>query len=297
MIPLIYPAPFADGGAAALAAELGANLGIIEARRFPDDEALVRVADNPAGRAAIVVAALDRPDPKLTGLWLLLRTLGQLGAASVTLVAPYLPYMRQDIAFRPGEAVSSRLLAEWLGPTIDNLVTVDPHLHRIHDLGPLWTARTELVRAAPAIADWLRREVPDAVVVGPDEESEQWAAEVARLAEVPHTVLQKTRRGDRDVEVTLPDPAVVAGRTPVLVDDIISTARTMVATVGHLQRMGLPAPICIGVHAVFAGDAEKVLADAGAARIVTCDTLPHPTNTISLRPAIADAVRRVLALT
>lgn len=294
MRPLVYPAPFADGGAAALALALGAEAGAIESRRFPDEEALVRVIDDPRGRDAVVVAALDRPDPKLTGLWLLLRTLRQLGAESVTLVAPYLPYMRQDVAFRPGEAVSSRLLAEWLGPTIDSLITVDPHLHRIHGLGPLWTARTELVHAAPAIADWLRREVPDAVVVGPDEESEQWAAEVARLADVPHTVLQKTRRGDRDVAVTLPDPTVVAGRTPVLVDDIISTARTMVATIGHLQHMGLPAPVCIGVHAVFAGDAAKVLAEAGAARIVTCDTLPHPTNAISLRPAIAAAVCRLL---
>lgn len=294
MKPLVYPAPFADGGASNLADALGADLGVVEARRFPDEEALVRVVDAPGGRHAVVVAALDRPDPKLTALWLLLKTLRHLDAASITLVAPYLPYMRQDQAFRPGEAVSGRLVAEWLGPTIDHLVTVDPHLHRIHDLGPLWTADIALVHAAPAIADWLRREVPDAVVIGPDEESAQWAAEVARLAGVPHTVLTKTRRGDRDVEVTLPDPTIVAGRTPVLVDDIISTARTMAATIGRLRGLGLPAPVCIGVHAVFAGDAAAALAAAGASRVVTCDTLPHPTNAIRLRPAIADAVRRVL---
>lgn len=291
---IVYPAPFADGAAAEIAELTGCEAGRIEARRFPDDEALVRVLDEPAGRPAVVVAALDRPDPKLPALWMLLRTLRQLGAPHITLVAPYLPYMRQDTAFRPGEAVSSRLVAEWLGPAIDALVTVDPHLHRIYNLGPLWTAHIEQVEAAPEIAAWLGREMPDAVVIGPDEESAQWAERVAELAGLPSTVLSKTRRGDHDVEVSLPDPAIVAGRRPVLVDDIISTARTMIATIGQLRQLGLPDPTCIGVHAVFAGDAQQALEAAGAARIVTCDTLPHSSNGIRLRPRIAEALRRIL---
>jgi ribose-phosphate pyrophosphokinase len=128
-------------------------------------------------------------------------------------------------------------------------------------------------------------------VIGPDGESEQWAAEVARGAGAPWLVLEKTRRGDRDVTVSVPDAGRLGGRTPVLVDDIISTARTMIAAVAHLVRLGsTPPPVCVGVHAVFAGDAQAELQAAGAARIVTTNTIAHPTNAIDIVPAIAAAL-------
>ena len=79
--------------------------------------------------------------------------------------------------------------------------------------------------------------------------------------------------------------------TPVLVDDIISTARTMIETVGHLKKAGMKAPVCIGVHAVFAGNAYQDLKKAGA-KVVTCNTIPHESNGIDLSSILA---ARVLA--
>jgi len=83
--------------------------------------------------------------------------------------------------------------------------------------------------------------------------------------------------------------------TPVLVDDIISTGRTMIETLGHLSRAGMSPAICIGVHGLFADDALEDLRRAGARQVVTCDSIPHTTNQIALGPFLADAVRSLIA--
>jgi len=286
---VVLPATGADVLADRLAAALGAERGALEVRRFPDDETYVRVDTPLAGREVIVAAALRSPDPALVPLALLATTARDLGARRVGVVAPYLPYMRQDARFRPGEGVTSRYVARWLSGLIDWLVTVDPHLHRHRHLADVYEIPATALSAAPAIAAWLRAHVPAPVLVGPDAESA-----VATLAGAPCIVLDKRRHGDRAVDVSVPDVERWRTHTPVLVDDIISTARTMSETVGHLRRAGMPAAICIGVHAVFADDAEGALARAGAAAVVTCDTIAHATNAIPTLDLLVDGVRRHL---
>lgn len=84
--------------------------------------------------------------------------------------------------------------------------------------------------------------------------------------------------------------------TPVLVDDIISTGHTLLETLAHLRRAGLPAPVCVGVHAVMAGSAYADLLTAGAAKVVTCNTIAHASNGIDVTPLLAAAVRAQLPL-
>ena len=76
-----------------------------------------------------------------------------------------------------------------------------------------------------------------------------------------------------------------------LVDDIISSGRTMIETAVHLQQSGLKAPVCIGVHGIFAGDAYQELISAGISRIVTANTIPHESNVIDLTQGIIDGLR------
>lgn len=289
-VPLLlapWPTPLAHD----LAAALGAEPGALEVRRFPDGESFVRLDTSPAGRDVVVVASLDHPDEKLVALVLLCATARELGARSVRLVAPYLGYLRQDRRFRDGEAVSARVFPRLLGPWLDGLVTVDPHLHRIHDLAEVYDVPCRVVHAAPAIAAWVATHVDRPLIVGPDSESAQWAEDVATRAGAPWIVLEKVRHGDRDVEVSVPDVERWRDRTPVLVDDIVSTGRTLVQTLGHLARAGMRPATCVGVHALFAGDALDALRAAGAGRIVTTDAVTHPTNGIGLAEALADAVR------
>ena len=136
--------------------------------------------------------------------------------------------------------------------------------------------------------------VPDAVLIGQDVESTQWVAAVAAQAGVPHLILEKMRHGDRDVRVSVPDEETLRNRTPVLVDDIISTGQTMLATLGHLRRLGARPAVCIGVHAVFADGADAALLEAGAARVVTTNTIAHPSNAIDVADLLAGGIREVL---
>jgi ribose-phosphate pyrophosphokinase len=274
-----------------LAERLGAARCGLESRRFPDGEIYLRLLDEVQGLHVAVVAQLRDPDPQLPGLLFLADALRELGASSVGLVAPYLPYMRQDTRFHAGEAITSRSFAKLASNAFTWLVTMDPHLHRVASLDAIYDLRAVVVQSAESIAAWVRAEVMHPHIVGPDEESEQWVCDVAARAGCSYSVLRKHRSGDRSVELTLPNLDALRGRTPVLVDDIISSGQTMATTVRELVAMGFAAPICVGVHPVFAGAALAVLQAAGAARVVSCNTLPHPTNAIDVTIPLAEAVR------
>lgn len=293
-LPVVLAWPGQEALAATLVQALPGVLGEATVRRFPDGESFVRVERPVAGRPVVIACSLDRPDDKLVPLMLLAQAAREAGAARVLLAAPYLCYMRQDIAFHPGETASARHVARWLSAAVDGLATVDPHLHRIARLEDVYGVPCRHVRAAPAIAAWIAREVARPLLVGPDEESGQWVRDVADRAGAPAIVLTKQRRGDRDVQVSVPEVSRWAGHTPVLVDDIISTGRTLAETVAHLRRAGMAAPVCVAVHALFAPGAAEALREAGAARVVSGDTVAHPTNAIPLAQALTEGVRELL---
>jgi len=295
MTPLVLPLPGSEASAEVLAVHLNAPLGRVEARRFPDGESYLRLHDEPAGRDVVVVAGLRDPDPQALRLWFLAQTARELGARSVGLVAPYLPYMRQDARFAPGEAITSGTFARFISQAFDWLVTVDPHLHRLASLSEVYTIPATRVASASAIARWVTQQVSRPVIIGPDSESEQWAGEVATRVGCPSIVLHKRRLGDRRVEISIPDAQDFAGCSPVLIDDIVSSARTMAEAVHHVRTAFGRAPVCIGVHAVFAPDAMQALRDAGAEQVITCNTLPHESNAIDVMGDVAGAVREALA--
>ena len=294
MTTLIVPLPGNEALAEVVAQALSCDRGRLETRQFPDGESYLRFADDLGNRAVVLVCTLSRPNDKLLDLLFAAATARDLGAAKVGLVAPYLAYMRQDRRFREGEAVTSTHFATLLSGAVDWLVTVDPHLHRRTSLAEIYSIPATVLHAAPRIADWIARSVPNPVLVGPDAESAQWVHAVAEMAGAPSIVLEKLRRGDRDVSVSVPDIERWRDHTPVLVDDIISTARTMIETVTHLRRIGLAAPVCIGVHAVFADRAYDELHDAGAKGVVSCNTIPHPSNAIDVVPLLASGVQSLL---
>jgi len=293
MTRVAFAYPGFEAWAAALAPRVGAASGDYTLRRFPDGESYLQVHTPCEGIEAIVVAGLDRPDDKLAPLLLLAATLRDLGAARVGLVAPYLAYMRQDARFKPGEGITSHYFAKLLSAQFDWLVTVDPHLHRTPSLDAIYSIPSQVVHAAPAIAEWVAREVERPLLIGPDSESEQWVGAVAARADAPFRVLEKTRRGDRDVSVRLPPGEDWTGHTPVLVDDIISSGRTLLETIGQLRQLGLPVPVCAAVHGLFADDAWEALRATGA-RVVTTNTVIHPSNGIDVVPAVAAALNDLL---
>src|SRR5262249_54688079 len=174
--------------------------------------------------------------------------------------------------------------------TVDWLVPVDPHLPRLDSLAGVYTIPTTIARSAPAIARWIIDEVQRPVLIGPDAESMQWVSAVAERCGAPFMILEKTRRGDRDVSISSPDGAW-NGHTPVVIDDIVSTGRTMIEATRQLRAAGSPPPMCVAIHAVFADALNDALIDAGARGIVTCNTIRHATNRICIADQLAVAVR------
>jgi ribose-phosphate pyrophosphokinase len=289
MTRMLLPFPPQRTVANAIAPLLGARSGRLDWRHFPDGESLVTIEDGLDGIDVALVASLRNPDELGLPLRFAAATAREFGARSVGLIAPYLAYMRQDKRFNAGEAVSAPLFARFLEESFDWLVTADPHLHRNPELSKLYHIPVRRVATAPLIAEWIRDNVPNPVLIGPDGESGQWVSDIANRAGVPYQVLTKIRRGDRDVEVSLPSIDAARARTPVIVDDIASSGRTAIETLGHLRRLGLPPTICVVIHPVFAQNAYEQLLAAGPARVVSTDSIPHPSNAISLAGLLAQA--------
>lgn len=278
-----------DDQAAGLAAALDAPRALIDVHRFPDGESRVRLpTDLP--EHVVLCRSLHYPNEKLVELMLAAGAARALGAKRVTLVAPYLCYMRQDKAFHPGEAVSQGIIGRFLADLVDAVVTVDPHLHRVHDLAEAVPAgRAVAVSAAPAMGAFLAARGSRPLLVGPDQESEQWVATAARVARLDYVVAHKTRRGDRNVEVRLPEHDYT-GCDAVLVDDLASTGRTLAGAAVALRDAGAVRVDVLVTHALFVGDALDTLMATGVSELWSSDSIPHASNAFALAPDLAAAI-------
>lgn len=275
------------GPAGRLAEAMRLGLARIDLHRFPDGESLPTVRDT--ADHAIVYRSLDRPDDKLMPLLLAVDALRRAGARRISLVAPYMPYLRQDTVFAPGQPLSRDVIGALLGEQIDDLTTVDPHLHRTHDLSPVFAGKpVRVLSAVPAMAKALGP-APDTIVLGPDSESAPWARTLASALGAPFQTLAKTRSGDRLVDLALPDPPLFAGRRVILIDDICSSGATLLLALRRLAEAGAARVDLAVVHALFDAITETRLLAAGAARIVSSDSCRHPTNQVALAPLLAAA--------
>lgn len=283
---------FADdmARAAMLATGLGLAAREVHLRRFPDGESLVR-APVPASATALLYRSLDDPNAKLVELLLAVSALRANGCRRVILVAPYLAYMRQDIAFHPGEAISQQVIGALVAHTFDACVTVDPHLHRIHDLGEVMPGIAAIsLSAAPALAAALDP-ARNPLVVGPDDESRQWVQAIARPGGLDTIVGHKVRSGDRDVTIAFSEAPRVAGRSVVLVDDVISSGETLAVAARALRKAGATRIEALATHCLASAADLQNLRDAGIERVRSTDSIPGPTAEIALGDLLARGIR------
>lgn len=262
--------------------------GAINIHHFPDKEIMIRIDTPVKNNTAIFVASTDRPNEKMAALFFAANTAKDLGATKVGLIAPYLAYMRQDKQFHPGESITSKYYAQMISAHFDWLMTIDPHLHRWHALNEVFTIPSKLLHATQAIANWLQNNIQNPVLIGPDMESEQWVGEIAKTADIPFLIVNKQRLGDASVKSTIPKIENYMNHTLVVIDDIISTGMTMIATINHLKSLNSNPIYCIGVHAIFADNAYEKL--SALAEVITCNTITHPSNKIDVSNIIIEAL-------
>lgn len=278
-----------------LAAGLGCPLELVQVHRFPDGEMRL-VLPKPLPAEVVVLRGLQQPNDKLVELLIAAPAAREWGARRLTLIAPYLAYMRQDMEFTPGEAVSQRHVARLLAQQFDHVITIDPHLHRIASLDEVMPPGVGIALSAAALLGrWIAARVPDALLIGPDEESGQWVAEAARAGGLEHGIGRKVRHGDRDVRLALPE-LEMAGRAVVLLDDMASTGRTLIgAAEGALARGAATVDVAV-THALFNGDALPALQAAGVRHVWSSDAVPHASNAVSIVPLLAEAWRTLAAV-
>ena len=275
-----------------LASALDVQVQEVFLHHFPDGESLLRLPTTLSDHV-IICRSLNQPNDKLIELLLCAKTARQQGVNRITLVAPYLCYMRQDIANQPGEAVSQRIIGELLGELFDDVITVDPHLHRISTLNqaiPIDNAIS--LTAADEIGRFLKQQLDYAVLLGPDGESEQWVSVIAKKIGFDYSVAKKIRQGDKQVTITLPEYDY-HNKTVVIIDDMASTGRTLAKTTGLLLSEDAKQVYAIITHPLFCGDAEAHILQSGVKQIWSTDSISHTTACIHLDKLLAQAVKDI----
>ncbi len=260
---------------------------------FPDGESLLRLP-TVLPEHIIICRSLNQPNDKLIELLLCVKTARQMGAKRITLVTPYLCYMRQDIANQPGEAVSQHIIGQMLAELFDDVITVDSHLHRISRLNQaIPIANAISLTATDEIGRFLKKQFEYAVLLGPDGESEQWVGAIAEKIGFDFLVAEKIRQGDKKVTMTLPD-YTFHNKTVVIVDDMASTGRTISMATGLLLAAGAEQVFAVITHPLFCGDAEAHIMQAGVKQIWSTDSITHSSACIHLHQLLAQAVTEIL---
>lgn len=262
---------------------------LIQRHRFPDGEnKLTLPAKLP--EHVIFCRSLDQPNEKLLELLLAAKTARELGAKILTLVAPYLCYMRQDKAFHPGEVISQTIVGSFLADLFDNVITVDPHLHRIQHLKQAVPTRNAVALSATSLmAEFLRESFKDPILLAPDREAEQWVSAVAKPDQWQYGVCTKIRTGDKNVEITLPE-INLHDRAVVIVDDVTSSGQTLAVAIKQCLSNNAKHVDVLVTHALFANDAKQRLIQAGVRNIWSTDSVSHESNIIPLYGLLKDAV-------
>lgn len=279
--------------AQALANELQAEYQEVRLHVFPDGESLVQVpVDLP--EHVVLVRSLNQPNDKLIELLLSVSALRSHGAKRITLVAPYLCYMRQDSENNPGEAVSQQVIGRLLADNFDDVITVDPHLHRVARLDQAIPIQNALaVSAGGAIGRFLKNQYQTAMLFGPDSESEQWVRGIATEIGFSYAVAAKIRSGDKQVNITIPQRDY-ADQNVILIDDMASTGRTLAQAAGKLLQAGAKQVDAVVTHPLFCNDSERFIRQSGVTQIWSTDSIAHSTNAICLSGLLAEAVKKII---
>jgi ribose-phosphate pyrophosphokinase len=283
--------------AAAVAAMLSCEPTGCEIIRFPDGELRPNVA-NVRGDDVYLVESTGPPvSENVVELLLLLDACRRAGADRLTAVVPYFGYARQDRRGNSGEAVGARVLADALvSAGAQRLVIVDPHTTALE---AMCAVPVEMLSAVPVLADAVTGDLAEgAVVVAPDLGAVKLAERYAALVERPVAVVRKTRVSGEAVRA---EELVgeVAGRSALIVDDMISTGGTIEAAARVLRACGASGEVAVvATHGLLVASAHKRLAPL-VDRLVVTDSLAtgdHPGLRIEVRsiaPLLADAIDRL----
>jgi ribose-phosphate pyrophosphokinase len=277
--------------AKSIAKSLKQEYSELKTRKFPDGELYVKFQKGVEGKHVFLVQSFyGEISDCIMEVVFAASTARELGAKAITLIAPHFPYHRQDKRFHSGESVSIYAMGRLMDRCVDRIVIMDPHLHRIDSLSKIFSIKAIKVTANDAIAEYIKKNVKNAAIIGPDWESYKWAEYIGKKIGCEYHILHKKRWSSHKVKIYFRKGVELKGKKVVIVDDIISSGHTILETIKELKSADIGDITVICVHGIFAEGCLPKLQKTGA-RILSCNTIPSVVSKIDVSKALADAVR------
>ena len=262
----------------------------LKVKRFPDGEIYARYMKDVNGKDVVLVQSFYGyvNDCVMEAIFAA-ETAKDLGAKSVTLVAPYFAYLRQDSRFNAGECISIKVVGSLFSKYFNKIIIIDPHLHRQTKLNDLFKTKTQKLTSNPYIAEHIKKHIKNPLIVGPDWESYKWAQRVAEQLNYPFAILNKKRLSGRKVRISISKKISINNKNVVFVDDIISTGHTILEAAKKLRKLGAKKFYCIAVHGVFVENALEKLRKANI-KVLTTNTIPTKVSKIDVSELVAGSL-------
>ena len=283
-----------------ICAALGVPLGAAQVGRFPDGEVRLQVLENVRGADVFVIQPTCRPvNDNLVELLVMLDALSRASARRITAVMPYFAYARQDRKDRPRVPISSKLVADLLTSAgADRVLALELHAGQIQGF---FDIPVDHLYATPVTVAYFRRlRLKDPVVVSPDTGGVERARGFAKRLNMPLAIIDK-RREDANVVEVFNVIGDVAGKTCLLVDDMIDTAGTLVQGAKALKAKGADKIYACCTHGVFADSAIQKICEAPIEQVVATNSIPLSPDAqvcgkikvLSVAKLLANAIRSI----
>lgn len=284
----------------AIAADLGVVPGACTIERFPDGETSIRLQESVRQKEVFLVQPLSPPaNEHLVELLAMADACRRAAAARITAVVPYLGYARSDKRHGRREPIMGRMVADVLEAVgIHHVVTMDLHTPQIEGF---FNIPVDMLTAVPRLATYLSKDLPPGVVVvAPDAGALRMASEYAHRLNGTVAVLHKRRESGTGTHVThlVGD---VAGKTCLIVDDMISTGGTLASAIEALLKAGARPELTIAAtHGLLVAGARQKISQEAVTNVVITDTVAGAPKdwlrlqVVSIASLIAEALKRLV---
>ncbi len=268
-----------------VAEKIGARYCILETEIFPDTELRIRLPREVKNLDVYFLQSFYKNEndvnDKLLEVLFAAKTAKELGAKNIYLIAPYLSYLREDIRFRKGEAISARIFADLLG-IFKEVYVVEPHLHRFEKLSQFFPNAKKVI-LTDELALYIKKNIGKCLLVGPDMESVKWVSPIAKKLNLEYLILKKHRFSSRKVKVV--GRKKLSAEKVVMIDDIISTGYTLIEASKSIKTKKL---YFISAHGLFPEKALSKLRKRG--KVIVSNTIPSSVSKIDCSSALAKVI-------
>ncbi|PIU17018.1 MAG: ribose-phosphate pyrophosphokinase [Gallionellales bacterium CG08_land_8_20_14_0_20_59_87] len=289
--------------AESVARHLGIHLGRATVSRFSDGEVMVEILEHVRGKDVFILQSTCAPtNDNLMEIMVMVDALRRASAARITAAIPYLGYARQDRRPRSARvAITAKVVANMLsGVGVDRVLTMDLHSDQIQGF---FDIPVDNVYASPILlSDVWRHDYPNLIVVSPDVGGVVRARALAKQLDADLAIIDK-RRPRPNVAKVMNIIGEVAGRTCLIMDDMVDTANTLCEAAKALKEKGAERVLAYCTHGVLSGPAIERIENSAIDELVVTDTIPlseaarncKRIRQLSIAELMAETLRRINA--